>query len=116
MIDLAGERCSKMRNDDYSRQGFRLSPNAETLICALNEQSLGDIRNGDSGGPLMQKSYDGRWYLVGVVSGHWDQSRLTKKNAPGLYTRVGNFTEVVRSIARNACWGYVNKPDWLNNQ
>ncbi|GFT92117.1 hypothetical protein NPIL_402051, partial [Nephila pilipes] len=53
------------------------------------ETGTKNIRNGDSGGPLMYLNRD-RWYAVGVVSFGYDCGRL---GYPGGYTRVTQYLD-----------------------
>ena len=43
---------------------------------------------GDSGGPIVQKSSDGTWVQIGIVS-YGDG--CAKPNSPGVNTRVSSF-------------------------
>ncbi|CAO1306775.1 unnamed protein product [Diamesa tonsa] len=60
----------------------------DTVVCAGSGEK--DSCQGDSGGPLMVQLQNKRWIVVGVVS--WGV-RCGEPNHPGIYTRVGKFTE-----------------------
>ena len=61
------------------------------MICAGLRQGTKDSCQGDSGGPLFQKIED-KWVEVGLVS--WGIG-CARANAPGVYTRVGNYLVAV---------------------
>ncbi|XP_015787175.1 serine protease 48-like [Tetranychus urticae] len=82
---------------------IRTEPVAESHMCAINKKTRGDACSGDSGGPLMHHGDNGRWYLMGVVSGSWTECGQDKDTS-GLYTRTLYYQDVIKSIAPNACW------------
>ena len=61
----------------------------DNMICAGFVSGAKDACQGDSGGPLFQKIED-EWVEVGIVS--WGIG-CARPNAPGVYTRVGNYLE-----------------------
>lgn len=62
------------------------TPVTANMVCAGDGSK--DSCSGDSGGPLMQKAADGRWYQVGVVSFGMGCSR---KDFAGVYTRLDRY-------------------------
>lgn len=62
-------------------------------FCAGGEYAK-DSCDGDSGGPLMHKAEQNRWYLDGIVS---FGNRCGLANWPGVYTRVRDYIEWIRN-------------------
>jgi secreted trypsin-like serine protease len=52
------------------------------------------ILQGDSGGPLLYQQANGRWSVVGIVSGGQGCGDPTK---PGIYTRVSAYVDWIKS-------------------
>ncbi|GMT06015.1 hypothetical protein PENTCL1PPCAC_28189, partial [Pristionchus entomophagus] len=46
---------------------------------------------GDSGGPLMMKASDGRWFQIGITS--FGDNNWETKSASGVYTDVRKYCE-----------------------
>ncbi|XP_078358679.1 trypsin-like isoform X2 [Oculina patagonica] len=68
----------------------------ENMICAGYKQGGVDTCEGDSGGPLMCKGGEGRWYLTGVASfGHTGCGVPYKY---GVYTRVVNHLQWIAQV------------------
>lgn len=82
---------------------FNVQPVHENHICALNTLTGGDACSGDSGGPLMFKDpQNGRWYLIGVVSGAWDLCGVDL-GVPGLYTSISPYRSTIVQSANGVC-------------
>lgn len=70
-------------------------------MCALDTKKNADACQGDSGGPLMTiNPNNGRYYLVGVVSGGYNECGAPK--SPTLYTVVSNFNHITETHVRDA--------------
>jgi secreted trypsin-like serine protease len=74
-----------------------LTPN---MLCAGVQSGARDACNGDSGGPLFTVK-DGQPVQVGIVS--WGEGPMDAgaacghANAYGIYTRLANYTDWVKS-------------------
>ncbi|GMT36371.1 hypothetical protein PFISCL1PPCAC_27668, partial [Pristionchus fissidentatus] len=52
---------------------------------------------GDSGGPLMMKSDDGKWFQVGITSsGGVNELLILQDDAPGIFTNVKNYCDWIQ--------------------
>ncbi|XP_053201189.1 serine protease 44-like [Panonychus citri] len=109
---LTHDQCNDIMTDYvFKKSGIPLSMKgmfpvpgvADSHMCAINKQTLGDACTGDSGGPLMKKADNGLHYLMGVVSGSWSKCGESTDTA-GLYTRTLYYQETIKSFAPNACW------------
>lgn len=80
----------------YQSAGVRLG---EGQLCAGGERGKDSCR-GDSGGPLMQRQFDGnmRWETVGVVS--FGPSPCGMVGWPGVYTKVYDYMPWILSKMR----------------
>ncbi|KAG8201099.1 hypothetical protein JTE90_028769 [Oedothorax gibbosus] len=67
-------------------------PITQANLCAGDGDK--DACRGDSGGPLMLASSDGRFYLIGIVS---FGKKCAEPGIPGVYTRVTNFIDWIES-------------------
>jgi secreted trypsin-like serine protease len=65
------------------------------FICAGDQHAKKDACRGDSGGPLMIKDSDGKFFAVGVVS---VGGSLCGKNLPTLFTKVETYSEWISQI------------------
>ncbi|XP_074595855.1 uncharacterized protein LOC141850985 isoform X2 [Brevipalpus obovatus] len=79
--------------DDKCREFYRDRFKSGKQICAGSEAGGKDSCQGDSGGPLI-KTIGDRAYLVGIVSFGRGCGR---KNSPGVYSRVSNYVDWIRS-------------------
>lgn len=80
---------------------YKIPPIHENHMCAVDGNTGGDACQGDSGGPLMYLNPgNNRFYLIGIVSGAYDQ--CGDKHTPGFYTLVRNFRYMVRDLAPNS--------------
>ncbi|OQR73461.1 transmembrane protease serine 9-like [Tropilaelaps mercedesae] len=70
--------------------------NRSSMFCAMYPTGGRDSCQGDSGGPAVIK-YEDAHYLAGVVS--WGEG-CARYGAPGVYTRVTEFTPWILSIAK----------------
>nr|AYV89184.1 serine protease 48-like isoform X3 [Tetranychus evansi] len=86
---------------------YRIPEVASTHLCAINKKTKGDACSGDSGGPLMHQGSDGRYYLMGVVSGSWAECGQDEDTV-GLYTRTLVYKDSIEKIAPNSCWQNLN--------
>ncbi|OQV23545.1 putative Ovochymase-1 [Hypsibius exemplaris] len=69
----------------------------DQMICAGFEQGGRDPCKADSGGPLVSLNSGGAYELVGITS--WGHGcALARK--PGVYVRVGSFTEWIQANTR----------------
>uniref|UniRef100_A0A671MTH1 Tissue-type plasminogen activator-like n=1 Tax=Sinocyclocheilus anshuiensis TaxID=1608454 RepID=A0A671MTH1_9TELE len=73
--------------------GRLVTPN---MVCAGDTRGLDDACKGDSGGPLVCPK-NGRMTLMGLIS--WGDG-CGKKDTPGVYTRVTNYTNWISSKMR----------------
>uniref|UniRef100_A0A672SHL3 Plasminogen activator, tissue type n=1 Tax=Sinocyclocheilus grahami TaxID=75366 RepID=A0A672SHL3_SINGR len=73
--------------------GRLVTPN---MLCAGDTRGLDDACKGDSGGPLVCPK-NGRMTLMGLIS--WGDG-CGKKDTPGVYTRVTNYTNWISSKMR----------------
>ncbi|KAH8305985.1 hypothetical protein KR018_008253 [Drosophila ironensis] len=90
---LSQQEC---RNSNYGESKI-----TDNMICAgYVEQGGKDSCQGDSGGPMHVRGTGDAYQLAGVVS--WGEG-CAKPNAPGVYTRVGNFNEWIEQNTRDAC-------------
>lgn len=69
------------------------------MICAGLQNGGKDSCQGDSGGPLYLKTRSGSAVQVGIVS--WGIG-CARPNAPGVYTRVGNYLGWIASTTNAA--------------
>ena len=70
-------------------------------MCALDVRTKGDACAGDSGGPLMYKNANNRHFVVGIVSGAWND--CSTPLTPGLYTKVANYRDFIKTNSPNVC-------------
>ncbi|KAK6192044.1 hypothetical protein SNE40_003591 [Patella caerulea] len=63
------------------------------MICAGYETGIIDACKGDSGGPLMCRTGDDNWQLVGITS--WGEG-CGEMNKPGVYTRVDHYIQWIK--------------------
>uniref|UniRef100_T1KFU8 Peptidase S1 domain-containing protein n=1 Tax=Tetranychus urticae TaxID=32264 RepID=T1KFU8_TETUR len=86
---------------------FNLPPIHENHICALNTLTSGAPCIGDSGGPLMFKDpQNGRWYLIGVVSGVASSTRDfcgVDLGVPGLFTSISKYRSMILQSTYGVC-------------
>uniref|UniRef100_T1KG74 Peptidase S1 domain-containing protein n=1 Tax=Tetranychus urticae TaxID=32264 RepID=T1KG74_TETUR len=86
-----------------SYYGYNVPPVHENHICALDTSTDGGTCRGDSGGPLMFKNpQNGRWYLIGVVSGGWIQCG-EESGVPDLYTSISSYRSMILQTAYGVC-------------
>nr|ALE30154.1 cytochrome P450 [Tetranychus cinnabarinus] len=109
---LTKNECNEVKKDFLMKQNgipssmrnrVKIDGVVDTHMCAINKKTKGDACSGDSGGPLMHRGGNGRYYLMGVVSGSWTECGQDEDTA-GLYTRTLYYKDVIKSIAPNACW------------
>ncbi|XP_015794456.1 serine protease 48-like [Tetranychus urticae] len=86
---------------------YRIPEVASTHLCAINKKTRGDACSGDSGGPLMHQGSNGRYYLMGIVSGSWTECG-EDEDTVGLYTRTLVYRNSIKKIAPNSCWQDLN--------
>ena len=70
-------------------------------MCAVDKSTKGDACKGDSGGPLMYKNKQNRYFVVGIVSGAW--GKCGTPNVPGLYTMVKNYRSFITDNTPDVC-------------
>jgi serine protease len=73
----------------------------QNMICAGVSRGGKDSCQGDSGGPLFM-NFNGRYAQVGIVS--WGIG-CARASAPGVYTRLGNYLEWMRTKTNGAVGG-----------
>ncbi|XP_076799209.1 enteropeptidase isoform X2 [Arvicanthis niloticus] len=93
-VDVLKEADVPLISNEKCQQQLPEYNITETMICAGYEEGGIDSCQGDSGGPLMCQE-NNRWFLVGVTS-FGVQCGLP--NRPGVYARVSQFTEWIRSF------------------
>ena len=74
------------------------------MLCAGWPRGGRDSCQGDSGGPIIVRDNDGNWQQVGITS--WGVG-CAEPNRPGVYTRVGAFTQFINRGTRGlgrACY------------
>ncbi|XP_071959544.1 uncharacterized protein [Antedon mediterranea] len=99
--ELQQAAVSLLSNDDCGELLDSFSEVTENMICAGDLAGGVDSCNGDSGGPLMCRSQEGTWDLIGIVS--WGIG-CAQPNRPGVYTRISRFTEFIKdTIEYHTC-------------
>lgn len=77
----------------YPTQCSQWSIDSSLQICAgTRGPVVKDTCSGDSGGPVMLQTYDGRWFIVGIVS--YGDSPC---DGLGVYTNVKAFHSWITS-------------------
>lgn len=78
----------------FERYGPGYSPRA--MICAGGRAARKATCMGDSGGPYVQKSSDGRWTLIGLTS--FGPRDCATPFVPVVFTRVSTYVDWINSI------------------
>lgn len=68
------------------------------MLCATDQDK--DTCQGDSGGPLVTE-VNGRWTVIGVVSGGSQISCSPGATSPGVYSRVTSALDWIRAMTAN---------------
>nr|XP_019960557.1 PREDICTED: mast cell tryptase-like [Paralichthys olivaceus] len=87
-------------NQCRCKQRFLITDN---MICAGGNKEGNDTCRGDSGGALVNK-FGGRWVQSGIVS---FGDGCAKPDTPGVYVRVSQYQEWIKSITSNNQTGFV---------
>ncbi len=70
----------------------------ENMVCAGASAGGRDACYGDSGGPLMLKAADERYYAYGITS--WGEGVCAQQGKYGVYSKVGNFASWIREVTQ----------------
>jgi len=95
---VSNDRCSAMYSSDDDGDGYDgITPG---MLCALDEEGAKDSCYGDSGGPIVERSYRGDGTFVdihvGIVS--WGDG-CANPNKPGVYARTSAGVDWIRTTA-----------------
>ena len=82
------------------RNNYPTSSVTARMLCAGPPAGGRDTCQGDSGGPILARDEDGEWHQVGITS--WGAG-CAQPNRPGVYARVGAFTQFINRTTRG--WG-----------
>ncbi|XP_071805393.1 mannan-binding lectin serine protease 1-like [Asterias amurensis] len=74
------------------------SPVTVDMLCAGLADGGRDTCYGDSGGPLMLKASNERYYAYGITS--WGEGNCAQQGKYGVYSRVGNFADWIREVTQ----------------
>lgn len=102
-----------LRDSNFCKQTWA-KPDTRKKICA-GELGRGTAR-GDSGGPLMKNSDDGKWYQIGITSYGNRQKKFNRRDYPGISTRISWYCPWIEKVTKNEvkCIKYERDKSSLN--
>uniref|UniRef100_T1IYD9 Peptidase S1 domain-containing protein n=1 Tax=Strigamia maritima TaxID=126957 RepID=T1IYD9_STRMM len=87
---ISNLECEKL----YRKAGY-IESIPDIFICAGRPGGGIDSCEGDSGGPMVIRGTDQRWFIAGIIS--WGIG-CAEPNQPGVYTRVSRFRDWINAI------------------
>nr|XP_006823524.1 PREDICTED: prothrombin-like [Saccoglossus kowalevskii] len=79
------------------RKSTRFSVTTNMFCAGYKLEMRGDSCKGDSGGPMVQRSTENKWQLVGIVS--WGEG-CAERDKFGFYTKVYKFNQWIQGTIR----------------
>ena len=72
----------------------------KTQVCAGGEGGRGPCNN-DSGGPLVCRGHENKWYQLGVVTYIYSQN-CVEKGRPDVFTKIPHYIDwIIKTIKDN---------------
>jgi secreted trypsin-like serine protease len=98
--DILQQTGAPARSAQYCQQQWGSVYVEQEMICAGSTDGSTNICNGDSGGPLLCRSDDGRWVQYGASSYVGGKGRCVEVGRPGVFARISNYVDWINREAR----------------